>query len=46
MRERYSVGLWKAIKRWWPLLGTRLSFVVGKEQRVVLKGGFGLERHP
>ena len=34
MSERYSVGLWKAIRKEWNYLNDRLAYQVGNGQRV------------
>ena len=30
MREGYGVRVWKAIRRWWPLVNDKVSFLGGK----------------
>ena len=34
VRESYGVRVWKAIRRWCPLVNDKVSFVVGNGQRV------------
>ena len=38
VRKGYGVGLWKAIRRWWPLVSNMVSFVVGDGKKSEILG--------
>ena len=34
MSDRYEVGLWKAIRKLWVIVNSRVSFFVGNDRRI------------
>ena len=34
MREGFGLGLWKVIRKWWPLVSDKIFFVVGNEEKI------------